>query len=76
MLLQWNYWYYKNAVSKKDCDKIIKEPLGGAHNDPETVANQLKSEIEKILDELIKKLPDELVNIRIKKLMKIGRWSE
>ena len=24
MLLQWNYWYYKNVVSKKDCDKIIK----------------------------------------------------
>ncbi len=57
-------------------DKILKEPLGGAHNDPEMVANQLKSEIAKILDELIKILPDKLVNIRIKKLMKIGRWSE
>lgn len=57
-------------------DEIIKEPLGGAHNDPEMVAEQLKREITKILDELIKKSPDELVKTRISKLMKIGRWSE
>jgi len=57
-------------------DKIIKEPLGGAHNNPEMVAKQLKSEIIKILDDLIKIPSDELVNMRINKLMKIGRWSE
>ena len=57
-------------------DIIIAEPLGGAHNNPETVAQQLKNEISKILDELKDISPEELVNTRIRKFMKMGRWSE
>ena len=57
-------------------DDIIKEPVGGAHNNPEMVADQLKIQIKKILDDLITISPEELVQARMKKFMKIGRWSE
>jgi acetyl-CoA carboxylase carboxyl transferase subunit alpha len=57
-------------------DTIIKEPLGGAHNDPETVAKQLKIEISTLLEELRTISPEKLVATRIRKFMKMGRWSE
>ena len=57
-------------------DVIIKEPLGGAHNNPEMVVEQLKKELSKILDNLSKYSPEKLVKERIQKLMKMGRWSE
>lgn len=57
-------------------DNIIDEPLGGAHNDPEKVAKRLKNEIIKYIEELKKISPSELVNSRIRKFMKMGRWSE
>ena len=57
-------------------DDIIKEPLGGTHNNPEMVADQLKIKIIKILDDLITISPEELVQARMRKFMKMGRWSE
>jgi len=57
-------------------DDIIKEPLGGAHNNPEMVSDQLKVKITRILDDLTTISPEELVQARIRKFMKMGRWSE
>ena len=57
-------------------DLIINEPLGGAHNNPDQVAEQLKIKITTILEELGKIPPEELVNNRMKKFNKMGRWSE
>ena len=57
-------------------DTIIKEPLGGAQNDPGKVAKELTSEILKTIDELRKVPADTLVRNRIQKFMKMGRWSE
>ncbi|MFC1538147.1 acetyl-CoA carboxylase carboxyltransferase subunit alpha [Candidatus Latescibacterota bacterium] len=57
-------------------DDIIKEPLGGAHNNPEKVAKDLKMCLVKTLDELRSATPEVLVSKRIKKFMKMGRWSE
>lgn len=57
-------------------DTIIHEPLGGAQNDPEKVAKELKTEILKSIDELRKVSTDTLVSNRIQKFMKMGRWSE
>lgn len=57
-------------------DLIINEPLGGAHNNPDQVAEQLKIKITTILEELGKISPKELVNTRMKKFNKMGRWSE
>ena len=57
-------------------DVIINEPLGGAHNNPEQVAEQLRNEITRILVEIGNIPPDELVDARIRKFNKMGRWSE
>ena len=39
-------------LANKLIDGIIPEPLGGAHNDPETMFKTLKSELKKTLKEL------------------------
>jgi len=57
-------------------DVIIREPLGGAHNNPGQVVRDLRDEIGKLLEQL-KTIPaQKLVQQRIEKLMKMGRWSE
>jgi len=57
-------------------DKIIKEPLGGAHNDPEGMYKTLKSELKKMLKELMDTDPDELVMERVEKFSKMGVYTE
>lgn len=57
-------------------DIIIQEPLGGAQNDPEQVAGQLKDVLVKLLDELRRIPADTLVEERIRKFRTIGRWTE
>lgn len=57
-------------------DEIVNEPLGGVHNDPQKVIKQLKTLFGSMLDDLTKLSPEKLVNARMKKLMRIGRWSE
>ena len=57
-------------------DHIINEPLGGAHNDPEKVAVALKTELLKLLPELMLVPGDDLVDARIRKFRAMGRWSE
>lgn len=57
-------------------DIIISEPLGGAHNNPEQVAGELKKEIAKILEELKKISPEDIIDARMQKFNKMGRWSE
>lgn len=57
-------------------DSIVKEPLGGAHNDPEKVAGAVKKELQSILPGLMKKSGEELASERIRKFQEMGRWSE
>ena len=57
-------------------DSIIKEPLGGAQNDPGAVAEQLKEEILLALSQLKSDSPAVLVQKRIRKFREMGRWSE
>ena len=57
-------------------DHIINEPLGGAHNDPGKVAVALKTELLKLLPELMLVPGDDLVDARIRKFRAMGRWSE
>jgi len=57
-------------------DEIIKEPLGGAHRDPEQAAKNIKAVIKKYLAEL-KNIPKEkLIEQRYEKFRKIGVFSE
>ena len=57
-------------------DKIIKEPLGGAHNDPETMFKTLKGEIKKLIKDLKEHSPEELIEQRIEKFSKMGAYKE
>lgn len=56
-------------------DGIIKEPVGGAHADPEKMAKALKKHIKGQLEELLPISAEELVNTRIKKYEKMGNFK-
>lgn len=57
-------------------DGIIKEPLGGAHVDPETTFETVKAEIKKQLAELINIETDELLQKRTEKFIAMGEYAE
>src|SRR5258706_2564925 len=54
-------------------DKIINEPLGGAHRDPAVMAQSLKKALTDALRSLAEKRPQELVEERFERLM--GYWK-
>lgn len=53
-------------------DGIIKEPLGGAHNDQQAMFATVKEEILKHLATLKKLTPEERINARIEKFSAMG----
>jgi acetyl-CoA carboxylase carboxyl transferase subunit alpha len=57
-------------------DKVIPEPLGGAHRDPEATAASLKKALAEALQQLQAKKPKELVEERLERLMAYGRFKE
>jgi len=56
-------------------DDIVKEPLGGAHTDPEKMAKTLKTHIKAELAGLIQMDPDERIAQRIQKYSDMGRYA-
>lgn len=84
----WRSWDYKERAAEALkltaddmlqnglVDKIIKEPFGGAHNDPAAMYKTLKLEIKKMIKEL-KDIPaDDLVDQRIAKFCNMGVYHE
>ena len=66
----------KDLLEMGIIDGIIKEPLGGAHRNPQEVALNIKSTIKKDLD-ILKKLPKtKLVEMRYDKFRSIGIFNE
>ena len=57
-------------------DKIVPEPLGGAHRDPQATAASLKKALAEALGALQEKKPKELVEERLERLMAYGRFKE
>ncbi|WCL80855.1 acetyl-CoA carboxylase carboxyltransferase subunit alpha [Saprospira sp. CCB-QB6] len=53
-------------------DGVVKEPLGGAHIQPEAMAKALKKHLKKEISELKKLSPEELVAQRIEKFSAMG----
>lgn len=53
-------------------DGIIKEPVGGAHANPEEMAKLLKKQIKKALSEIMDMTPDERIDARINKYANMG----
>jgi acetyl-CoA carboxylase carboxyl transferase subunit alpha len=57
-------------------DKIVPEPLGGAHRDPQAAAQALKKALAEALKQLLEKKPKELVESRLERLMAYGKFRE
>ncbi|MBL7157458.1 MAG: acetyl-CoA carboxylase carboxyltransferase subunit alpha [Candidatus Omnitrophica bacterium] len=57
-------------------DDIIKEPLGGAHRNPEEIAGNIKAVIRKDLDTLTAIDVNKLIKQRYEKFRKMGIFEE
>ncbi len=57
-------------------DKIVNEPLGGAHRDPEAMAQSLRKTLAEALKHLQAKKPAQLVEERLERLMGYGKFKE
>jgi len=80
----WRSWDYKeqaaealrltapDLVEQKIVDRIIKEPLGGAHRNPQQAAMVLKEVLLEELKLLSKLKPDKLVERRIQKFVQMN----
>jgi len=56
-------------------DKVVPEPLGGAHRDPAKLCADLKQQLIQTLDKLDALSTDELLERRYKRLMSYGLTS-
>ena len=80
----WRSWDYKenaanalkltgkDMLKQKLIDGIIKEPIGGAHAEPEKMAKRLKSEIKKHILALEALNVEERISIRTEKFSNMG----
>ena len=57
-------------------DDVIPEPLGGAHADPEKMAETLKYYLIETLSDLNKINFEDRINLRIEKLSNMGFYDE
>jgi len=58
----------------KIVDKVIEEPAGGAHQDPDEAARLVSSAIHVALRDLLRMTPDELAEDRYKRFRAIGAF--
>jgi acetyl-CoA carboxylase carboxyl transferase subunit alpha len=84
----WRSWEYKEQAAEalkltatdmkksKLIDKIIKEPLGGAHYDREATFKSVEAEILKIYKTLKKLAPETLIEQRREKFDNMGIFTE
>ncbi len=87
-MILWRSWDYKEQAAEalkltakdllglKIIDKIVPEPVGGAHQDPKRAAETLKTLIVEELEALKKTKPDKLVENRIRKFGAMGTFAE
>jgi len=84
----WRSWDYKeqaaealkltatDLLEQKIIDRIIPEPLGGAHKNPKQAAENLKGALLEELAVLVKIKPDKLIQNRIDKFGSMGPFTE
>lgn len=58
----------------KVVDKVIEEPAGGAHQDPDEAARLVSSAIHVALRDLLRMTPDELAEDRYKRFRALGAF--
>lgn len=66
----------KELVELGIIDGRVKEPLGGAHRDPQAMAKELKKTLVSALDELSSFTVKELTDLRYEKYRNIGVYKE
>ncbi len=57
-------------------DKVVPEPLGGAHRDPQAAAQALRKALAEAFRQLREKQPKQLVEERLERLMSYGKYKE
>ncbi|HSD36767.1 MAG TPA: acetyl-CoA carboxylase carboxyltransferase subunit alpha [Rhodocyclaceae bacterium] len=57
-------------------DKIVNEPIGGAHRDPRATAQTLKRALQETLKQLTEHSTDVLLEKRFERLMSYGKFKE
>ncbi len=57
-------------------DRIVPEPLGGAHRDPQATGAALRKALAEALKQLRARKPRELVEARLERLMGHGKFKE
>jgi acetyl-CoA carboxylase carboxyl transferase subunit alpha len=57
-------------------DKIVNEPVGGAHRDPKWMAAQLKRALGDALRQVADLKPKDLLQRRYERLQSYGRFSD
>ena len=57
-------------------DQVVREPLGGAHRDPEAAARSVRRAIRKHLTELMQMTPQQLIQQRHERYRHIGLYGE
>ncbi len=84
----WRSWDYKeqaaealkltapDLLEQKIIDRIIEEPLGGAHKDHQAAADTLKSVLLEELEKLVKIKPEKLIEDRLEKFGSMGEYIE
>ncbi|MCI0708025.1 MAG: acetyl-CoA carboxylase carboxyltransferase subunit alpha [Ignavibacteriae bacterium] len=84
----WRSWEYKeqaaealkltaeDLLSLGVIDRIIPEPVGGAHKGPKQCIEMLKSTLTEELKKLKKLKPEKLISQRVEKFGKMGAWKE
>ena len=63
----------KDLLDLKVIDEIISEPLGGAHRDRDLIIENVKKSLTQNLESFKQKSPEEIINERREKFLKIGR---
>ncbi|WP_173962804.1 acetyl-CoA carboxylase carboxyltransferase subunit alpha [Chitinophaga solisilvae] len=84
----WRSWNFKEKAAEELkltsdymsqfglVDGLVKEPLGGAHVNPDEMADILKKRIKETLAELRKIDPDSRIEQRIEKFSRMGFYEE
>ena len=84
----WRSWDYKeqaaealkltapDLLEQKLIDRIVPEPMGGAHKDHKKAAANLKAILKEEIETLIKIKPDKLVDSRLEKFGGMGEYNE
>jgi len=84
----WRSWEYKEQAAEslkltaedllelKIIDRIVKEPLGGAHRNYVKIADTLKEILKEEIATLSKIKPDKLISNRLEKFASMGVYEE